>query len=84
MRINFTKRRSSNQWEFIVSGEETILNPLKKKLAENKDVSFVSYNKPHPQIDEIKFIIKGKKIKSAVKKALGDLKSELNSFTKHF
>lgn len=84
MDVNFVKRRSPEKWEFIISGEETILNPFKKKLALNKNISFVSFNKPHPQIDEVRFIIKGKSIKSSVKKAVSELKSELTSLAKLF
>ena len=59
----------------------TILNLLKRKLLDNKDVTFVGYNKPHPLMKDSKFILrtKSKNPKKLIKEAINDLVKEIKS-----
>ena len=59
----------------------TILNLIKKKLLDDKSVSFAGYNKPHPLINESFLVVKSKKgdpkkiVKSCIDDIIKDLKS---------
>jgi DNA-directed RNA polymerase subunit L len=59
----------------------TILNLIKKKLLDDKSVSFAGYNKPHPLVNESFLVVKAKKgspeklIKSAIDNIIKDLDS---------
>ena len=72
MEIKFLKKTDS-EVEFTIVGEETLLNPLKAKIAENPNISFVGYKKEHPLRETITFVIKGKKPYQALKKGLSEL-----------
>jgi len=61
----------------------TYLNLIKRKLIDNKEVSFVGYNKPHPLIKDSLFVLRTLKadpkklFKEAIDEAIAELK-ELN------
>ncbi|VVB74511.1 DNA-directed RNA polymerase subunit L [Candidatus Tiddalikarchaeum anstoanum] len=59
----------------------TILNLIKRKLLDNKKVTFAGYNKPHPLINDSTLIIrtKGENPKTVLKEAVKELQEELKS-----
>jgi DNA-directed RNA polymerase subunit L len=61
----------------------TILNLIKKRLLEDKNVSFAGYNKPHPLINESILVIKTKKgdPKKVLKKNIDAVTKELKKLT---
>ena len=71
-----------NSVKIVVSGESTtIINMLKHKLLEDKDVSVAGYRQEHPLIDKIELFVEAKKdpvkcVKSALKE-LGKEWSEI-------
>ncbi len=57
----------------------TVLNLLKRKLLDNKEVTFVGYNKPHPLKKESVLVLRTKKEdpKKVVKDTINNVVSEL-------
>lgn len=84
MDIKIIGRRTKNKWKIMIEDEETILNPIKKKLINDKTITFAGYKKEHPLLNKIKLVIKGKDVKKSFKKALNDYKSDLEFLRKEF
>jgi len=70
--------------ELKFSGDaHSYLNIIKRKLVENKEVSFAGYNKPHPLIDESVFVLRTVKAdpKKLFKEAVDELIAELKDLS---
>jgi len=83
MEVSFNKRKTK-EWEFIIKGEETIFNPIKKELANDSTVSFVGFRKDHPLLEGVTFIIKGTNVEASFKKAVKAFEKDLKALTKDF
>jgi DNA-directed RNA polymerase subunit L len=61
----------------------SFLNFIKRKLVENKEVSFVGYNKPHPLINDSLFVLRTVKAdpKKLFKEAIDELILELKDLS---
>jgi len=61
----------------------TILNLIKSKLLDEKDVTFAGYNKPHPLLEKSSLIIRTKKEdpKKVLKKSIDEIIKELQSLS---
>jgi DNA-directed RNA polymerase subunit L len=61
----------------------SFLNLIKKKLVNNKEVSFTGYNKPHPLINESIFVLRTIKAnpKKLFKEAIDELISDLKELS---
>ena len=73
-----------NSIELKFDGDaHSFLNLIKRKLVENKEVSFVGYNKPHPLIDESVFVLRTVKSdpKKLFKEAVDELIAELKDLS---
>ena len=75
-------KSEKNFLELKFTGDaHTILNIIKKKLLEDKNVVFSGYNKPHPLIDESVLVIRTKTgdpkkvLKNSIDAVVKDLKS---------
>ncbi|MCD6481378.1 MAG: DNA-directed RNA polymerase subunit L [Thermoplasmata archaeon] len=78
------KKESAKEMEFEVISEKTILNPLKEKLLEYEEVEYAEWNVPHPLVANPEFYVrvsKGK-AKDVVKKAVRELKEEIEELMK--
>jgi len=84
MEIKFVKPRSKTEWEFVIAGEETILNPIKRHLVLDSNVSFTGFRKDHPLLEGTTFVIKGKNVESSLKKAIKAFEAELKGLSKAF
>lgn len=80
--------RTENEIEIEVHGEnETLLNPIKQALLEDKDVDFAEYIIEHPSLAVPKIFMrtKGKaKPEVVVKRAIKALITEFNTFEDAF
>jgi DNA-directed RNA polymerase subunit L len=61
----------------------TILNIIKRKLLDNKDVEFVGYTKTHPLIAESRFVLRTKSSepKKLIKETVDELAGELKGLS---
>ncbi|MDD2678965.1 MAG: RpoL/Rpb11 RNA polymerase subunit family protein [Candidatus Nanoarchaeia archaeon] len=61
----------------------TFLNIIKRKLVENKEVSFVGYNKPHPLVKDSSFSLRTLKAdpKKLFRQAIDELIAELKELS---
>ncbi len=61
----------------------SFLNMVKRKLVDNKDVSFVGYTKPHPLMEESIFVLRSEKAdpKKLFKAAVDELIAELKDLS---
>ena len=74
-----------DEMEFELKGEDTTFaGLLVNQLLKNKDVEIAQYNIEHPLVGEPVFYIKtsGTKPRTAVLKAVRDIKSSLKKFKK--
>lgn len=81
MKLNILKYEK-NYLEISFDGNaHTLLNIVKSKLLENKDVTFVGYNKPHPLKEESSLIVKtkSKDPKKLVKESIDLIVKDLES-----
>ncbi|KAA0001745.1 MAG: DNA-directed RNA polymerase subunit L [Thermoplasmata archaeon] len=78
------KKNTKKEIEFEVIDENTILNPLKQKLLTNKDVEYAEWSIDHPLLSNPTFYVRVKKggAKEAVKKAIEELKKEIDTLRK--
>ena len=74
--------QTKKELEFEVIGEKTILNPLKYKLLENKNVSSADWRISHPLLANPRFYLRIKEgtPKTILLKAIRDLKKEFGIF----
>ena len=83
MDVKFVTKKK-DEWELIIKDEETILNPLRKKLTLDETISFVGLKKDHPILEGTTMIIKGKNVETSFKKAVKALKTDLKTLIKDF
>ena len=76
--------KNKDEWVLLVKGEETILNPIRKKLALDESIIFVGLKRDHPILEGIKLIIKGKNVEASFKKAVKSFETELKALSKEF
>ncbi|MEA2053808.1 MAG: RpoL/Rpb11 RNA polymerase subunit family protein [Candidatus Thermoplasmatota archaeon] len=78
MEVVITKDKKK-EFEFEIIGDSTILNLLKKKLLENKDVDYAGWSIEHPLLSNPKFYVRVKKgeAKEIVKKVISDIKKDI-------
>jgi len=81
MEVSF-KKRSKTEWDLIITGEETIFNPIKKYLVDDSTITFAGFAKEHPQLEGVKFIIKGSNVEASFKKAVKSFESDLKALSK--
>ncbi len=74
----------NNELVVLFEDEDTIINPLKSILINDKNISFAAYSKEHPQKNEVKLIIRGKNPKSSLKKAVNEFINELKELNNFF
>ena len=80
-------KKTSKELELEITDEnETMLNPITEKLLQNNDVDYASYIADHPDSKKRRLYIRVKKGEPVdlLKKALKEVKSELNDFEKSF
>ncbi len=64
--------------EIIVEdGDETFPVMLTQTLVGYSDVTFAGYYKEHPLVDKIKIVVRGDDDKKSIKRALDELKEEI-------
>lgn len=70
----------------VVGENETLLNLLKQRLLQNRDVANASFLIGHPLLDQPKLFVQVRKGKpeAAVKAAAKDLREELDKFETEF
>lgn len=77
-----------NELELEVLGEnETLLNPVKQALLNDKDVEFAEYIIEHPQLSVPKIFLRTKgntKPETVLKRTVKHLVAELDSFADEF
>lgn len=78
------KKNTKKEIEFEIIEENTILNPLKQKLLMNEDVEYAEWSVEHPLLSNPIFYVRVKKgeAKEAVKKAIKELKEEIDTLRK--
>ena len=78
MKLVFEKKEKEEVELFFEDEDYTLLNMLKRKLLENKDVSVAGYEKKHPLKKGMHFIVKtrGKNAVKAISKAVSELGKE--------
>jgi DNA-directed RNA polymerase subunit L len=78
------KRETKKEFEFEVIENDTILNPLKQRLLMNKDVEYAEWSVDHPLLSNPTFYVRVKKggAKQAVKKAIKELKEDIDALRK--
>lgn len=74
-------KETNNELEFEVISEKTILNPLKQKLLEYKEVTYAEWRVEHPLTSNPTFHVKVKKgdTKKIVLKAVKEIRQEIDS-----
>lgn len=83
MEVRFNKN-DKDFYEFIVTGDEIVLNPIKKNLILDETVSFAGFRKELPFLEGTTFTIKGKNVEASLKKAVKAYESELKELSKLF
>ena len=78
------KKETKKEFEFEVIENDTILNPLKQRLLTNKDVEYAEWSVDHPLLSNPTFYVRVKKgeAKQAVKKAIKELKEDIDTLRK--
>jgi DNA-directed RNA polymerase subunit L len=79
MKVEVLKSESEHLELKFDEDAHAILNLIKKKLLDNKSVTFVGYNRPHPSVNESILVVKtkGENPKSLVKTAISELRDEI-------
>lgn len=83
MEINILEGRNDFLKFEIKGSSHTLMNLLRKKLAENKKIKIVMYSVPHPLLEGFIFEIEGEKganVDKELKKAISDLKGDTKEF----
>ncbi len=78
------KKESDKEIEFEIIGEKTLLNPLKQKLLEYKEVEYAEWEVKHPLTTNPEFYLRvsNGNVKEVLKRAIEDLKKDIESLQK--
>ena len=82
MEIRLIKKEKDSMELEVVGEDETLLEPLKQKLLEDKNVELATYLLGHPMLENPKIFVKVKsgKPQAAFKKAAKALTTEYDDF----
>lgn len=83
MEINILERRNDFLKFEIKGSGHTLMNLLRKKLAENTKIAMVMYSVPHPLLEGLVLEIEGEKgvnVDSELTKAISALKGDVKEF----
>ncbi len=78
------KGKKNNQLKLEVEDTHTFMNILKDELWEEKKVTLAAYSKSHPYLGNPVLLLKGKKLKKALKNAAKRVSTQAKDFQKEF
>lgn len=82
MKVNFIEDESKSLVVEFEGMDRSVVELVKAKLLEDKEVDFVGVNKEHPEIGTPRLIVKsGKSARSLVAKAIDEVQDELKELS---
>ena len=83
MKLNIIEDETKSMIIELVDADRGIADLIRDRLAEKKDIEFVSVIKTHPDVGQPRLIVKSNKnARAAILKALDEVQEEIDEFAK--